>query len=644
VHAGELRELLLRWPAPGLDAWTLQPPEGLTVSDATDESTQFVGELQRIEFAEPRSATFNVRLQYQRPLKAGPFELALPAMVCERTLPTWLVLRGVDAVEPRLDEAPGVAPLTESGADDWLRAQNFAADRDRAYRLTAPVAPLAGATQVFPREVAARTTISVERDATDRWRISQRVATEVKYGRVVSLSLNWPATFPAGGRQAGALAVHCRTDSGQALPVTESAGQLVVTLPAPLQGEVPVVLEFLLPATSDLGGERLDVPIFTLMETPFSSTLVEFPASDDLRIEPVDNAWQPVLTALTSSWMTTQPVTAFSAAVAFDVAGAPQQYHVDSEVARVAFDPAGRSRVRVDYSILHPPARLVVDLPGDAEALQVAWNGVRVQTVRSDPVGDANRRCEVALPAGTARDGGWLTMEYQCPGSAPLDALTRVRAILPRLPDSAVVQEAFVEVGVPADYCLLNYPRGLAPLFRWQPGLIFQRDSSAALAQLAQRLRASGAPPAATAFWQPDGADHTYAFWSPGPGSEVSIRAIRLWMLILMGSGLTLAVAFLLWTLPATRNVMTLLVLGCAVAVAGVFAPEVVELLLQPMLLGAAAAVIAVSLQVRHPLPPLRPIRRREENSTRSEQPRAGERTASAAAGVRDRLENGSRS
>ena len=64
--------------------------------------------------------------------------------------------------------------------------------------------------------------------------------------------------------------------------------------------------------------------------------------------------------------------------------------------------------------------------------------------------------------------------------------------------------------------------------------------------------------------------------------------------IVLLGAGLALMLGVTLLKIPATRNILTLLVLGFLTALAGLWYPAPVEVLLQPALLGLTLACLAV--------------------------------------------------
>ena len=67
---------------------------------------------------------------------------------------------------------------------------------------------------------------------------------------------------------------------------------------------------------------------------------------------------------------------------------------------------------------------------------------------------------------------------------------------------------------------------------------------------------------------------------------------------------MTLAMGFLFWNLPATRNMLTLLLVAFGVSLLSLWFLEPIQLLLQPAILGIVLAVLAslVDLKSRRPV------------------------------------------
>lgn len=601
VDAGAVDDLVLRWPGGTAEGWTLQQADpGLLITDATDAASETPGELQRIQLPASQEADFTLHLQYQRPGSGGAFEVALPALESDRSLPTWLVLRGADAVEPTLDSTAPVEPLSDPAADGWLKDSRFAVERDRAYRVTSTGGLLSGFTEVHPLEFSASTRVLASESRGGAWHIRQMVDCTVRYGRVSALAFRRPSSFPVVSRGAAAAALVCRTPEGRELTVDALADDLLrVNLPEPTQGAISLLLEYALPAPES---SRLDVPIFELQSGPYTSTLVEFPPSGTRAVTAADPGWERITTAFQPAWVAQDARQTFRADLAADVGSAPQVYVVDTAFVRLVQDLSGRSRLMASYHLRNAPDRIVISMPPAAEGATFSWNGAPLNAAAATETSDGARQ-ELWLQTQGAAAEGWLELSFTSPASRELGALARLSDAFPTFPAAVAVARTYVELALPGDHCLLTYPEGLSPLLVWRPGLIFQRELTPAYRAQRSSLvgPAEGAAGPADAM---DGAVNLYAFQALGPVERVEYRVISVWMLILLGSGLTLALAFLLWSVAATRSVLTVLVIAFLIALAGVFAAEVVELLLQPVLLGLAAAGVAIGTHTQRRQPP----------------------------------------
>lgn len=624
VDAGLAKELRLRWPERGLHTWTLRSdPDQVRITDATDAASEFPGEVRKLELPSPREGEFTVRLQFHSADPPGPFELTLPTIESDRQLPAWLLLRGRDSVEPQLSDETRLTALSDPLADVWLKGQGYDPDLDAAYVWERPHTPLTGQSVMHPLEVKANTVVRVERAASGRYRVEQQVNCDVHFGRIAELRFRPPKLLTKDSSGADLVGVRGRDLAGGILARNVNNGQLRFALPEPAQGTVSIVLEYYLPpgGTADL----IDVPIFELVTTSYQSTAVEFPQIGSALVHSDDRTWRPVSTSAHPMYVSSEPRDRFTARLDLDVASAPQSYHVRQMLARVSYSSSGRTQTRVEWELESPPTLLVLQLPAGAENPAFTWEGVPLSEGAVLTSGDAGR-FELVLSSLSEKSSGRLGVVYQGGAPGSWKTLAPLEAALPMLPTAVDVAESYLEIDLPGDHCLLTYPVGLSPRFRWQPGLIFHRVPTAEHLQRRRQI----AP-----HWEESGAEAEstpYAFHTIGAASErYEFRAVGVWMLILFGSGLTLALAFLLWSAPATRNVLTVLVIGCIVAIAGVFAAEVVELLLQPVLLGLLAAAVAISMQSP-------PGARRElewrESSTRSAAPAVAPQGDEAAAGV----------
>ena len=78
-----------------------------------------------------------------------------------------------------------------------------------------------------------------------------------------------------------------------------------------------------------------------------------------------------------------------------------------------------------------------------------------------------------------------------------------------------------------------------------------------------------------------------------GPAQPLVFWSMSRSVVVGYGAGLALLLGFLLIRMPATRHVMTFLVVGFAMALTALWFSEPVKVLLQPAILGGSMAVIA---------------------------------------------------
>lgn len=626
VDAGLAKELRLRWPEQTLHDWTVRiDSTQWRVSDATDATSEFPGEARKLELLTPRDGEFTVRLQLHAADPPGPFELTLPVIESDRLLPAWLLLRGRDSVEPELAEEERLPLLADPAADAWLREQSYEPERETAYLWESFQTPLSGRSVMHPLEVKASTVVRITPAAEGRYFLEQEVNGQVHYGRVTEFRFRPPATWATGPVEAALAGVRVRDTNGRLLASSFDNEQLRVAFPNPVQGAVAMKLEYYLPAAS-VAPDRIEIPIFQLHGSDYQRTQVEFPATGTVAVHVDDAEWTLVSTAAHPVYVTREPRDRLEARWNRDVAVAPQNYHVRQAFARVSLASSGRMHTVVEWDMLSPPPRIVVQAPTDAEGILFHWNGEVIEPVQS-PEDRERGRYEIPVAASGGGGSGRLSVHYQRAGPGALRSLSLLELALPVLPAAVDVVETFLEIQLPGDHCLFTYPGGLSPQFRWHPGLVFQRVPTAEyLARRRDILRTAD-------VGELGESSSVYAFHTLGAAPDRhEFRVVGVWMLILLGSGLTLALAFLLWSVPATRNVLTVLVIGFVVAAAGVYAAEAVELLLQPVLLGLAAAAVAISMQ--SPFQQSREHAWREHPSTLSSPPGTGSGAEASAAGL----------
>jgi len=154
-------------------------------------------------------------------------------------------------------------------------------------------------------------------------------------------------------------------------------------------------------------------------------------------------------------------------------------------------------------------------------------------------------------------------------------------------------QDTLWLVELPYRQHLFVQPKSYAPLYRWKrQGIFWVRSPQMTQESLAAWVNAD--PKQMESLFVTGG--NFYLFHKIGSGTKISLQSMHRSVVVLVGAGLTLFISFMLLQLPATRNALTLLLIASSLAVAGVWYPTSVALLLQPAILGFCLACLAAFL------------------------------------------------
>jgi len=226
-----------------------------------------------------------------------------------------------------------------------------------------------------------------------------------------------------------------------------------------------------------------------------------------------------------------------------------------------------------------------VRLPEAAANVDFGWNGEPltrddgVRSVRGEPGAFLLR-----LPDDSG--SGCLTVNYRQRPAASLPLLFRMQLEYPQFDAGVTIAETLCEIVLPPGQQLSDPPRGLLPQYEWtRQTAVWMRTSTPEYRAHRDRL---GIQPLTERV-------NVYAFSAYGDVSRAEFSAMAQSLIVLMGAGLTLLLGFLFGRVPATRNVLSVLVLAFLFALLSVWHLELMLLLLQPALLGlllASAAAI----------------------------------------------------
>jgi hypothetical protein len=448
-----------------------------------------------------------------------------------------------------------------------------------------------------PRTVSAAASITGSEISDRSLRVVEEIAYDVRHGEIETLLLKVPESLVGALSMSGPALPGAQQDVGvqfrladgpQLLPEVTN-DQVQLRLPRPETGSLVLQVDFLvaLPAVDSEGRAEFSLPIVRSLDADFATTLLRMDGPETIEIAAPESEWKVHETRSgVSAWSTkTQPN---SVRLRLDETAlrTPQSFTIDAAFVRTRFDDAGASRTEAEYAVVRAPNRLRLHLPETATNIDIAWNGQPlspddgVRSVRGEP-GTFVLRLPVP---GSGRDSGRLAVTYQQQLSSSLPLLTRTNIEYPQFDDAATVTESLCEIVLPPGQQLYDPPRGLMPQYEWRrQAALWMRTSTAEYRSRRERL---GIAPITER-------GNVYAFSAFGNVNRAEFGSMAQSLIVLMGAGLMLLLGFLFGRIPATRNVLSVLALAFVFVLLSVWYLELMQLLLQPALLGMLLASAA---------------------------------------------------
>ncbi len=607
VYRGAIGELRLQWPRERPTEWTVSPPASAELVEepgGKEGADRFV-----LRLLQPRSRVdgpFEVRLHAERPTggSGGPVRLVLPTVGSSNHAPARVVFALADNVDAELipDEDVVLAPLVEDQAlasalpefVRGLRRQVYRVD-SRQLRFTAVVTAHSQQirTQAYVRLLPQNGTLAVR----------ERIEYQVAYERVSQARLVVP------GALGTAVVFSLETpDSPQPVRATVSwsgsevgeGSRVRVSLPEPLLGRFAVLADYTLRLPEGESGE-LTLPLVTSADAEFESVQVETSAQSAVRLEPSDPQWQQFATSRGTALFLGQ--------------GAVREVplRVDRPKTRLAgqllftklcvwsvFDAGGRARNVLLLQCEGPPQELSLAFPPGVAVEAFWWDDRRIpdQFVEVQSAEQTTQyRVDLRKFWSDQTTGHLLSLVYSSSHSDGFGWLGRHDFVFPQLPAGTIVGPTYWHVTFPVTHHLCSEPELVTALYRWQRSWLFWfRRSTLSREDLLRWIRTSesSATPAAlpepvrTLFAASYG--NAYLFGVQGLPQTVSLWTMSRPMLVAVGAGLAFVLAVLFIKVSVLRNVLTLMGLSAAGAVAGVWFEEAFQLLLQPAVLGVLLA------------------------------------------------------
>jgi len=588
---GQLHELVLIWPGWKSEGWRLEPApaDNGYISSFPVEDPQQESRLQ-IPIENPPESSFMVRFAAVKAGATSESRISLPRLASSTLARTRVVFLHGENVEaeviPRGETVLRAASRDESltpeslGYAAGLVPEVFGLESDER-QVTVSVRPQ-------PMQV---TVENQTRAAIHDWqlRVAQTLLHDVKYERLATITVAVPAEV--------AQAVRFSLDDRELQPqwsAGEDAGVrwAELTLPSPRLGPVSLLATWEQPLPLDLRSEQdaaVVLPVLKSLSGELTGQTFEFARPAWYEVSAVDSAWQLVHQTSTSSrWIGNVAAEVFTGLIVPTTGEDGAEFIAQRAWISVMNDRTGLQQYRAQIRLSGSAPGLNVQLPATALIAQFYRDGEPIpeSQIIESPTG--SRRYTLAWSTNSNQPVvRHLTVEYTVkqPPTTGLTAVVTTEA--PTFPQVRWASRVLWQIQVPSDQHAFRLPENAVPLYVWlREGLVWQRQPQLTIEQLQSWV--GGPTPAFTERLLTTG--HEYTFSQFGPIDNLRIRTLSSAMLFVCGAGSTLLIGFLIIKLPLMRSLLAVLLMLSLMMLATLWYLPELELLLQPMLVGALLA------------------------------------------------------
>jgi len=631
VYRGTLDHIQLRWPELTAQEWeqveVIEPADRVhiarrltEVADASETKADF--ETIRLEFVEPINRThgpINVKLQARRPVPLGEesFLISIPVAGAESRPVSRITLLNASNVESTLEgarntsvqmvtSASGNAVTTKAdGPLNQVPRYFESASSDLEFRATVT-------THAQEVTVSSHATLTLSDNLIN---VEQRLDYAVTYEELDRLRILVPGSVtPEAFRLTG-------DDGISTVPLTAETGgleidgvrQIRVNLPQPILGQFEIICTYSVPVDTafvESGIGQSDVPLLQPADLPGKSTRVELRSPGNVGVLVSGEQWDQKLTLSSApTWVAAGMLRNVGLIMEAAPERATQNFVVRRSLVRTRFQNDGAVRTTCVSLIDGDISFLTVTLPAktDRSSLSVWWDGKPATTdnLLISPTDNDLIEIRLLLDEQMRRRQHSLTFEFDVNQAGRFGSINELSATAPSFADDVWLADTLWEVILPVDQHLLVYPENYTPVFSWQRQSFAwsRRPSGGSVSlndwlltdddfELATELRSQlkdlhSGPLSGSAY------GNSYLFSSFGHQREIRIQSMSQAAVILAGAGLALAFGLALLRIPATRHVLTILIVGFGLSLVGLWHHEAVQLLLQPAVFGLLLAYVA---------------------------------------------------
>lgn len=565
---------------------------------------------------------FEIRLTTRRPISSdsSAFDLSLPFVASSGQPASRVIVAPRSNLE--VEWTPKNQALARPTTPDKKTLDQLESTRNvAAWRWDAGSPTFTAKAKVQQQSV---TTDSLSELAFDTRQVtvSQRIAYDVAFEPLSQVRLMVPRAISDRVR------FRLRDSTGQTKPLPppvftaleiDQSRQCRLSLDPPQVGKFEVLAEFDVEHTSNMTSNepsQVNIPVLQSSDAEFDATRVKWNIGET-QVASLDDptTWSPELgDNKTSSWKTNGAKTAIVMKIAAASDSALQDFTVHRALIRTVVSE-GRRHSQALFELDRDVREITLTLPPELSSQQFRawWNHVAVSV---EPINrnQMEKAVEIRLRRPASRDTNpssaeaadgndklkeTLWLDYYSEELTHFGWSNQFQLVTPQFASTVWVAQTIWQVVLPADQHLLTTPHDYATQFHWQRSLLlWSRQPNFGYDRIDRVLNGATPNKSDSLLWESSltggSADHNvYPVSCFGPPQPLVFWSMSRSAVVGCGAGLALLLGFVLIRIPATRHVLTFLVVGFLMSLAALWFAEPVKVLLQPAILGAAMAVIA---------------------------------------------------
>lgn len=611
VFRGVVQSLEIDWRGFEEQGWVIDQAElpGIVEQIETDPETGLlVIQLgKRLSHGE----LFRLRLRAIRMVEhpEEDFPLWLPRVIGsdpEKPVSTVVVITNRDNVESRVTplEETETRPLSASLAEEveQLLASrgmlDFRGPRQQSFLVSSPKHQFRARIMTHPQSIQCETRVAVligEEESV----IEQELRFDVDYEPATKLRVLVPNSFPSQVQFSWKLMPLPFEWTGVKIGNSREA---VLQLPEPLSDKFSLLARFPISET-DQENHQVDIPVVRASEAEQVTGRFEFTSDYQPDVTLQDSNWKKSSDTGGSVWTTSLPGEILSLKWSARQESDIQDLTISTSLIQSAIQRNGQVYSLAHYLLDQPVDQLLITLPPE-QILPDAfyWNGQELAEPQVTLMDGEQGLYRLELPVGefanpeedspsAKRDPSELVVAYHTPTGTPLNWNRNFHLAHPTFPGEVWAEKTVWEVTLPVDQHLFTLPREFTPEFSWvRQGAFWSRVSHDSTGMSHSWIPVTDESP--TDEIPNEG--NTYRFSYFGPCPPLNFSSMNRSIVVLFGAGLALFIGFLLLKIPATRSVLTILLVLFAFALCSVWYAAPMQLLSQPAALGLLLAIVAV--------------------------------------------------